>query len=153
MKHKNSDMVMFIFLSVIAIIIVGLIILFIRNSLDSTMDTANHLISRQEQTTSDLEEYDFLKYDNEEIRGSEVVNLIKKQLGDYGSIENAPVYIQVKTVVDGVEYDNTYTNNTYLSEIKNFSAKRYYIKPTAWFGGKVVKTPNEAILGLVFTQK
>lgn len=153
MKQKNSDMVMFIFLSVVAIIITGLIILFIRNSLNSTMNTANQLISQQEETASELEVYEIMKYDNEDVRGSDVVNFIKKQLGDFASSETAPIYIQVRTVVDGVSYDNTYTNNAYISNIKNFSGKQHYIKPTAWFTGKVIKTPNEAILGVRFIQK
>ena len=153
LKQKNSDMVMYIFLSVTAIIIVGLIIYFIKNSLDSTMHTANHLINEQEQTATELEEYSIMKYDNEEVRGSEVVNYIKKQLGDYSSSETAPIYIQVKTMIDGKSYTNTYTNSKYIADIKNFSSKQYYIKPTAWFTGKVVKSENKAILGVIFTQK
>lgn len=153
MKQKNSDIVVYILLSVVAVIIVGLIIAFISNSLNSTMDTANHLINKQEQITSEIEEYSIMKYDNEEIRGSEVVNFIKKQLGDYDSSEAAPVYIRVKTVTEGVSYDNTYTNGECIKDIKNFSSRQYYIKPTAWFIGEVVKSENEAILGVVFTQK
>jgi type II secretory pathway pseudopilin PulG len=153
MKQKNSDMVMYIFLSVVAVIIVGLIIVFIRNSLNSTMDTANHLINEQEQTTSEIEEYSIMKYDNEEVRGSEVVNFIKKYLGDYSNTETAPIYVKVTTVTSGVTYNNTYTNGGYISDIKNFSSNQYYIKPTAWFTGKVIRTKNKAILGVTFTKK
>lgn len=153
MKHKNSDIVIYILLSVVAIILVGLIILFVRNSVDSTMKSANEIINEQEQTMTEIEEYRIMKYDNEEIRGSDVVNYIKNELGDYSPSETAPIYVQVITVVDGISYDNTYTNNKHISDIKNFSNKQYYIKPTAWFTGKVVRTENKAILGVVFTQK
>ncbi|NLC18822.1 MAG: hypothetical protein GX757_06295 [Clostridiales bacterium] len=153
MKQKNSDIVIYIFLSVVAVIIVGMIIAFIRNSLESTMDTANHIISRQEQTISEIEEYDIMKYDNEELRGSEVINFIKKYLGDYSAEEEAPIYVRVKTKSVEGSHDNTYTNSEHILDIKNFSNQQHYIKPTAWFTAEVIRTENKAILGVAFMQK
>lgn len=153
MKQKNSDIVTYIFMSVVAVIIVGVIIACIKNSLESTMDTANHLIGRQEQALSEIEEYDIMKYDNEELRGSEVVNFIKKYLGDYSPEEEAPIYVRVKTASAEGSHDNTYTNSEYISDIKNFSSRQHYIKPTAWFTAEVIRTENKAILGVAFIQK
>ena len=82
-----------------------------------------------------------------------MVNFIKKHLGDYTTDEEAPIYVRVTTKTAGGTYDNTYTNSEHLSDIKNFSCTQFYIKPTAWFTAKVVRTENKAILGVVFAQK
>jgi len=140
-------------MSVVAVIIVGSIIAFIRNSLEGTMDSANQLISKQEQTLSEIEEYDIMKYDNEEIRGSEVINFIKKYLGDFSPEEEAPIYVRVKTVSAEGSHDNTYINSEHISDIKNFSSLQHYIKPTAWFTAEVIRTENKVILGVAFMQK
>lgn len=153
MKQKNSDMVMYIFLSVVAVIIAGMIIAFIKNYLDGTLASARSLAGKQEQALSELEEYEIMKYDNEELRGSEVVNFIKKHLGDYLPEEEAPIYVRVTTRADGSTYSNTYTNSEHIADIRNFSSQQHYIKPTAWFTAEVIRTQNKAILGVAFTQK
>jgi hypothetical protein len=89
-----------------------------------------------------------MMYDGNEVNGSDIVNLIKKILGDYTNLETSPVYVYVKTSLA----ENTYTNNIYIPYIKNFTDTRY-IKPTAVFTGGVVKNKNDVIIGIKFIQK
>jgi hypothetical protein len=77
-----------------------------------------------------------------------VVNFIKKYLGDYTAAEEAPLYVNVKTSAS----ENTYTNETNIADIKNFTDTKY-IKPTAVFEGKVIKNENKVIVGVSFVQK
>lgn len=88
------------------------------------------------------------KYDDTKVNGSEVINCIKKLLGDYPEGETAQIYIYVKTS----KSENTYTDKSYFSNITDFTDSRY-IKPTAVFMGKVIQNENKVILGLSFVQQ
>lgn len=114
-------------------------------------EEAKHLssaaIGQMSDMNSDIADTGILKY-NDEIQGSDVVNCIKKYLGDYVSSQTAPVYVYVKTTLS----ENTYSNNTYITNIKNFTDARY-IKPTALFTGQIIKNTNDVIIGIKFTQK
>ncbi len=153
MKHKNNDFVPQIFLAVVAVILVGIIIHYIMNSVRATTRLADNVIANTETSASEYAEYDIVKYDGEEIRGSEVVNFIKKQLGDYSATEEAPIYVEAVTKLSGAAYTHTFTNNKHLKDIKNFSNMEYYIKPTALFTGEVIRNGNKVILGVRFTQR
>lgn len=152
MKHKNNDLVPQIFIAVVSVILVGIIIYYTINSVKSTTRVADIVIANTEETATDYAEYKITMYDGEEIRGSEVVNLIKKELGDYSSSEEAPLYVEVVTKLSDTIYSKTHTNNEYIDDIKNFSNLEYYIKPTALFTGKLIRTENRVIIGLLFTQ-
>jgi hypothetical protein len=123
------------------------------NSVKSTTRLADNVIASTEDTASYYAEYDILMYDGEQIRGSEVVNFIKKRLGDYSTTQKAPIYVEVVKKAPGSNHNHTYTNNEYIADIKNFSSIERYIKPTAIFIGEVIKTENRVILGVKFTQK
>lgn len=97
---------------------------------------------------NDIRDGDFMKFDCADVNGSEVINFIKKHLGDYTSSEAAPIYIYVKTT----ESENTYTNKAYFSSISNFTDTKY-IKPTALFIGEVIKNENKVIVGVSFIQQ
>lgn len=152
MKNKNNDMVPHIFIAVVGVILVGIIVLYIINSVNSTTRVADIIISDTEKLASEYAEYDIEVYDGEVIRGSEVVNFIKKNLGDYLLSETAPLYIEVKTKLSEITYTNTYINNAQIDNIRNFSSIKYYIKPTALFTGEVIRTKNRVIIGVKFTQ-
>lgn len=153
MKQKHAEMPAYLLLSVFAVILTGILIYCTKNFYDNTANAADNVIEDTKEFVSDYADYDIKMYDGERVRGSEVVNFIKKYLGDYDSSETAPVYVQVKTVNNGVLYTNTYVNNVRTGDIKNFSSTEFYIKPTASFDGKIIKSANEAILGICFTQK
>ena len=152
MKQKNNDLVPQIFLAVVGVILVGIVIYYTINSVKSTTRVADAVIANTEQTASDYSEHDILIYDGEAIRGSEVVNFIKKRIGDYSSDEIAPIYVEVLTKVSTSTYTHTYKNKEYFDDIRNFSSIEYYIRPTALFIGEVIITENKVIIGVRFTQ-
>jgi ABC-type lipoprotein release transport system permease subunit len=153
MKHKNNDLVPQIFLAVVGVILVGIIIYYVMNSVQNTTKLADTILLNTESTISNYTEYDIVKYDCEEIRGSEVTNFIRKNLGDYDVTETAPIYVEVITMLSGLPISNTYRNKEHIENVKNFSSIQYYIKPTAIFEGEVLRNANKVILGIKFTQK
>lgn len=153
MKNKYNDLVPQIFIAVVAVILVGIIIYYVMGSVESTTKLADAIILDTEATASACSEYKLVKYDGEDIRGSEVVNFIKKHIGDYDSREIAPLYVEVITMISGSTKVNTYNNNEYIKDIKDFFDIQHYIKPTAIFMGEIIRTDNEVIIGIRFTQK
>lgn len=149
---KSSDIVPSIFLSVVGVILVGIIICYVQRSVETTTNLADVVIENTEEIASEYADYDIKIYDREEVRGSEVVNFIKKHLGNYEASEEAPIYIKVQNHGDDSDYTNTYTNKVYLEDIKNFSSLKHYIKPTAIFVGEVIYSTNRTILGVKFSQ-
>jgi len=153
LKYKNNDIVPHIFIAVVGVILTGIIIYYVMISVDSTTRLADSVLSSTEEIAIGYEEHDIVIYDGEDIRGSEVVNFIKKHLGDYMPSDTAPIYVEVVTKDSSSVYVHTYTNNQHLDDIKNFSSIEYYIKPTAIFTGEVVRTENKVIIGVRFCQK
>lgn len=153
MRTKHSDIVVQVFLAVVAVVLVGLIVYYVFNTYNRTSDTVDSIIRKADNYGREIDEYEIMKYDGEDIRGSEVVNFIKKNLGDYDATETAPIYVEVVTVTAGTTYTNTYTNKKYIDDMKNFSSLQHFIKQTAYFHGEVIKSPNEAILGIKWVQK
>lgn len=153
MKHKNSELPANALLSLFAVVTVACIILYCKLNIDTYKSTADKIMENSDEMCTDYEEYDMAKYDGEEIRGSEVINYIKKNLGEYTSGETAPNYIRVVTKVSGSEIINDYMNNEHIKDIKNISETDHYIKPTAIFDAEVIRSGNKVILGICFTQK
>lgn len=104
--------------------------------------------TRLNEYATELSESDINKYHGLEVNGSDVINLIKKSLGDYRVDQIAPVYITVTTSTSVT----THTNSSNIESIQNFT-HNMYIKPIAKFTGKVVKDVNEVIIGIEFQQK
>lgn len=109
--------------------------------------SSNHS-NKLDRLSSDINESDLTMYDGLEVNGSDVVNLIKKLLGDYTSGEKAPVSVQVITS----KSDSTYINGVAMENISNFTDNKY-ISPIAIFDCKVVRNKNKVIVTLKFTQK
>lgn len=154
MKTKNiNDIVPYIYLSVVGVVLIGMIVYYIVNASNSVTDVANQVITSTEDLSANMKEHGIKVYDGEEVRGSDVTNFIKKHLGDYNVGETAPISVEVTTKAAGTTYTNTYTNKKHISDIKNFSDIRRYIKPTAIFQGEVLYSTNKVILGIRWTQK
>lgn len=117
-----------------------------------TMRTAKELnqtaISQMADINNGLKDSDIKMFDNIDVYGSEITNLIKKELGDYKDGEIGHLYVYIKTPVK----ENTYYNGAHIRSLKNFTHENY-IKPTAIFMGKIDKNENGVILGVRFTQK
>lgn len=153
MKHKNSVIIDHWFLAVFSVVIIACIIIYIKNFYDDTKRASDKVIDHTIDITQEYGEYDLSRYEDQELRGSEVVNFIKEQLGDYSATETAPYYVRVKTVVTGVNYTNDYVNKVHNKDIRNISALNYFIKPTAYFYCEIIRSKNKVILGISFTQK
>ena len=119
----------------------------------TAMNTGKELaFSANEQITklnNDIKDSGITKFEKLEVQGSEVINFIKKYLGDYSEGETGEIYISVKTN----NSENTYTNGAYIDYFYDFTNSEYYIKPTGLFRGEVIKNENEVILGVEFVQK
>ncbi len=153
MKQKNSELPANALLALFAIVTVACIILYFKMNIDAFKNTADRIVENTDEMSVDYKEYDLTMYDGEAIRGSQVVNYIKKNLGDYTLEETAPIYIRVLTEVSGSEFINDYINKEHIKSIKNISDINHYIKPTAYFDAEVIRSNNKVILGICFTQK
>lgn len=115
---------------------------------DIAKDISNNATRQIAEIDDDIKDGDIMKYDGNKVNGSEVINFIKRQLGDYFAGETSPIYIYVKTSVS----ENTYTDKSYFANITDFTDTRY-IKPTAVFMGQVIKNENKVIIGVSFVQQ
>lgn len=96
----------------------------------------------------ELSETDLNLYDGLEVTGSDVVNFIKKRLGEYSSLETAPVVVYVKTS----KTEKCYTNSEIIKSIQDFSHVNY-ISPLRKFVGHIERDGNKVITGIHFEQK
>ena len=106
-------------------------------------------LNKLQDYQGELTESEITMYDGLEVMGSDVVNFIKKNMGDYNERQTAPIEVTVITV-KSPERAFTYHNNIKIKDIQNFT-KDCYIKPTNRFVGSVVKNKNNVITKLVFT--
>ena len=153
MKHKNSDLPSYWILTLFGVILTACIIIYIKGFFDTTKDVSDSLVAKTESITGDIKEYDITMYAGETLQGSEVINYIKKNLGQYSDSEAAPVFIRVRKSVSGTTYTNDYINKEHIEDIKNVSALDYYIKPTSQFYCEIIQNENKVILGISFTQQ
>jgi hypothetical protein len=115
---------------------------------DAAKDISSSAVRQIEELNGDIQNGDINRFDHAEVYGSDVMNFIKKHLGDFSDTETGAIFVTVKTSLS----ENTYTNNSYFSEMKDFTTTKY-IKPTALFIGSVLMNDNKVILGISFTQK
>lgn len=104
--------------------------------------------NQMSELNEDIKNSGILKYNDIDVFGSDVVNCIKENLGDYTATETAPLYVHVTTSTAV----NTYTNGSFITEVRDFTKPRY-IKPTSVFHGEVIKNVNDVIIGVNFIQK
>ena len=97
---------------------------------------------------NELTQSDISKYDGLEVTGSDVINFIKKYLGDYTIEESGPFSV----VVDVGSQTKVHSNKEYIHMITNFSSE-YYIKPTSKYMGSVKKNENLVIVSVQFAKK
>lgn len=95
----------------------------------------------------DISESGITRYHNAEVYGSDVINFIKKYLGEYIAPQKGPFTVNVITS----NGDFTYQDNTYIADISDFT-KSQYIKQTAKFKGSVIRNANDVIVTVRFTQ-
>ncbi|MBE5962308.1 MAG: hypothetical protein E7256_13165 [Lachnospiraceae bacterium] len=89
-----------------------------------------------------------MKYDGIKVTGSDVINLAKKLLRKYDSMEAAPVTVSVKTS----KVDEVYQNKQYLNELTDFTKNRY-INPSGIFLGEVQWDENDVLISIRFVEQ
>lgn len=153
MKHKNSDLPSSMIWMVFGVVITACIIIYFTNFYNRTVDTTDKIIAKSSKTVENLDDYEVTMYEYEEVRGSSIVNYIKKNLGGYAETETAPYFIRVSIRALDKIYTNDYTNKKHIKDIKNVSAFDYYINPNAYFECEIIRNENKVIQGIEFIQK
>lgn len=116
-------------------------------TLQDALAASRKSTERINQFTAEISQDEISRYDGEEVKGSDIVNCIKKYLGDLMPKEEAPLYINVITNTA----TNQYVDGSYIENISDFTDKKY-INPLMKFKGKIVKDKNNVIVGISFTQ-
>lgn len=140
---------------VITLAIISIAFIVFNMAKDGTMKGANKI----EQMNAQISDSDMTMYDEVEISGSEVVNVIRKFSDDY-------LGIQVKTGKNpgGTWYGynvslDTATKGTIGAANSNSlssaidETNTLYINPHGSFIGKVYRDSNSAVVAITFTQK
>lgn len=129
---------------ILTCLVIGVGFYIAREAHSTAMASSNQLSEYQ----TSIEESKFTKYDGMRVSGSDVVNFAKKHLISYDQTNLAPVYVSIKTST----HEETYETNQYLKNLRDFSNKRY-VNPVSVFEGAVVRDANDAIVGVIFTEK
>lgn len=104
----------------------------------------NHVVEELYQYRSEVEERDFMKYDGAVVYGSDVVNLMKKELSETAD----GFVVTVKENKSGYSYEDR--DGVKKAE----DAERpEYIVPASEYTGKVVRNKNGVIVEIIFTKK
>ena len=125
-----------------------LLIVYSKRVADTGLDTSNTAVGKLSEFNRELSESDITMYDGLEIKGSDVVNFIKKNLGGYAAAETAAMYVYIKTGLS----EATYVNGVSLPNLQDFTSLRY-VKPRVIFTGDIVRDANDVIIGVTFVQK
>ncbi|MGN1083780.1 MAG: hypothetical protein ACI4QX_02145 [Lachnospiraceae bacterium] len=104
----------------------------------------NHVVEELYRYRSAVEERDFMKYDGAVVYGSDVVNLMKKELSD--TADGFKVTVKENKVSYSYEDRGT-------AERTEKAEHAEYIVPTSTYTGKVVRNENGVIVEVIFTRK
>ncbi len=149
MKTGNISAALKLIMFSVSVLITCVVVFVAITTSQEARKISDGVIRQLGEINDDIADGGIMIYDGSDVYGSEVINFIKKMLGDYSSSEASPIYVYIKT--SGSE--NTYINNTYIKNIRQFTDVQHYIKPTATFTGEVMKNTNDVIVGVRFVQK
>ena len=142
-----SDVVKILILAA-SVIITCIIVAVGMHGVEVSKQLSNTAIAQVTDLNNELKDSGIKKYDGISVMGSEVINVMKKYLGDYEEDATGPLYVYVDTE----DLKITYYNKAYFSDIIDFTDE-HYIKPTATFLGEVIKNENDVIVGINFVQE
>ncbi len=125
-----------------------LLIVYFKRVADTGFDTSSTAREKLTEFNLCLSESEITMYEGVEVKGSDVVNFIKKHLSSYSATEIAPMYVYVKTSTT----EATYQNGASVTNIQDFSST-LYIKPVAEFISAIIRDPNDVIIGVTFQQR
>lgn len=107
--------------------------------------------------TSDLNEQDYLLYDNLELSGSAVVNALKKLEAD-GKGEKIGVQVITGANASGTWYYGSFDGDKLTKTVDDFSkvytiGDNEYVNPSGKFKGSIKRDKNNMIRAIIFTQQ
>ena len=139
---------------VITMIVVSIGFLLMR----SGQSTAQNAINRLDQISSEMSESQYTMYDGMEIRGNEVVNILRKFKDEYIGIyvetkKNGGLwYIHNVTLSSENEAKIGSESTNSISDTMD-EKKDEYINPNGVFAGSIARDENGRIAALMFKQK
>ncbi len=155
MKTKNSsDLVVKIFLIVVAVILVGLLIAWSTGVFKDKKQDLNEGTEKIDQVLSSVADFDLLVYDGYTINGKSLTDLIVDMQN-----KEATLSVGVKTLAGSIQYYNySVTADNNLGAVVTITpstskADDDYINPSARFLGDIVKNINNEIVCIMFTQQ
>lgn len=153
MKTKNTDLVIQIFLVVVAVILVGLLIAWSTGVFKDKRQDLNQSTNKIDDIVGSVADFDLLVYDGYTIKGSSLVELI-----DEMKRKDLVISIGVQTLAKQTTYYNYGYDGTVLKDKVTISptkdkSKKDYITPSGSFKGKLIKNVNNEIICVEFTQQ
>ena len=142
-----SNVMKFLLLS-FSLMITCLLVSYGGRVLSAGKGTSDTAVKKINDFNSELSESELTMYDGIEVKGSDVVNFIKKNLGSYDATNQAKQYVRVVTAAS----DSTYWNERYIEDIQNFSST-LFINLAALFRCDVTRDANDVIVGITFVQR
>lgn len=129
---------------ILTCLVVGIGFYIAREAKSTAIASANAL----SEFRKEISENTITKFDDTSVKGSDVINFIKKQLGDYEDGEESPIYIKVSTST----FTGTYHNKKYIREMRDITKSRY-INPVHSFKGSINRDENSVIIGVEFKEE
>jgi len=138
----------------ITLLIISIAFLMFNTSRSSTME----IVGKLGEFNTQISEGDLIMYDDYQVTGSEVKNIIKKYENEYlgiqvitGKNRSGSWYGYNASISGSVANIGTQSSNKFSDTIDPTSNQ--YINPNGDFMGKVYRDENGTIVALVFEQK
>lgn len=101
----------------------------------------NHVVDELHQYRVAIEEQDYTKYDGVTVYGTDVLNLMKREL----TMEDTGIWV---TVIRE-NHKTTYKNKEDAEAVKQ-PGSVHYIAPTELYTGEIIRNENDVIVELIF---
>lgn len=140
---------------VITMIVVSIGFLLMR----SGQNTAQKTISKLDQISSEMSESEYTMYDGMEVRGSEVVNVLRKYKDEYIGIcvktkkNPSGTWYVYDVTLNGNEAEIGSPSTDSISDTMDETNNNHYINPNGVFIGSIARDKNGRIAALMFEQK
>lgn len=156
--HDNmSDIVRMILIAVVSIGLTITLLYFFTDVFNSKMDQANEMNSEADDLLANVRDGKFTRYEDAEVSGSEVLNVIKKYKSeDFGVLvtigSTTTNYCKALTGSASAGYTlGTGEGAGVIKDAKDITKPTLYINPTRNYIGEVCYDNQGNIVGLHFT--
>ncbi|MCI7130099.1 MAG: hypothetical protein MSA09_06025 [Lachnospiraceae bacterium] len=156
--HDNmSDIVRIIIIAVVSIGLTVTLLYFFTDVFDSKMGQLNEMNSESDEMVANVRDGKYTRYEDTEVSGSEVLNLIKKyKREDFGILvtigSTTTNYCKALTGSASAGYTlGTGQGSGSLADAKDITKPTLYINPTRNYSGEVCYDNQGNIVGLHFT--